>query len=113
MTLKVAVFDQLGENVLHKGGNGAGIKPKLLLVSGNEMLGEHHISDAQGGGNGFGERVQIDHVIVLERENRVSVGLVETENSDSKSSSIIYRAPSLAQRTYSCRLDAVAVTPLG
>ena len=46
------------------------------------------------------------------RPNSVSSGLRDTENSDSKSSSMIYR-PSAAQRRYSCRLDADAVTPLG
>ena len=37
----------------------------------------------------------------VESAKSVSVGLVDTENSDSKSSSIIYRFPSLAHRRYS------------
>ena len=65
MPFKIPVVDQLGENVLHKGGNRAGIKAQLLLIDLYKMLGKHHIADAKGGGNGFGERVQIDHVIVF------------------------------------------------
>ena len=37
----------------------------------------------------------------VESAKSVSVGLVDTENSDSKSSSIIYRFPSLAHLRYS------------
>ena len=48
-----------------------------------------------------------------ERANRVSSGFVETENSDSKSSSIIYLSAAFDQRTYSCRLFADADTPVG
>ena len=49
----------------------------------------------------------------VECENKVSSGFFEIENSDSKSSSIIYRLLVLTQRKYSWRLEAVAVTPLG
>lgn len=48
-----------------------------------------------------------------ESENSVSSDFVETENSDSKSSSMIYRLALLAQRIYSCRLLAEAETPVG
>jgi len=48
-----------------------------------------------------------------ERANRVSIGFVDTENSDSKSSSMMKRFFSCAQRMYSWRLEAEAVTPLG
>ena len=43
----------------------------------------------------------------------VSSGFVETENSDSKSSSMIYRSPTFDQRIYSCLLLAEADTPVG
>lgn len=48
-----------------------------------------------------------------ECENSVSSVFRDTENSDSKSSSIIYREPFSAHLKYSCRFEAVAVTPLG
>lgn len=43
----------------------------------------------------------------------VSSGFLDIENSDSKSSSIIYLPLSLAQDKYSCFLEALAETPLG
>ena len=50
---------------------------------------------------------------LLERAKRVSSGFVETENSDSKSSSIMYLSPAFDQRMYSCLLLADAETPVG
>lgn len=50
---------------------------------------------------------------LVDSAKSVSLCFVDTENSDSKSSSMIYRLFSFAHRRYSCRLDAVAVTPLG
>ena len=51
--LKSAARDKLGEDVLHKGGHGAGIKTELFLIDRHKMAGEHHISDAQGGRDRF------------------------------------------------------------
>ena len=48
-----------------------------------------------------------------ERANSVSSGFVETENSDSKSSSIIYLSSASDQRIYSYLLLAEAETPVG
>ena len=47
MPFKIAVVDQLGEDVLHEGWNGAGVEAKLFFVNVNQMLGKHHISNAQ------------------------------------------------------------------
>ena len=65
MPLKITVVDQLGENVLHKDRNRAGIEAELFLISRHKVLGEHHIADAQGRRNGLGEGIQIDHVIAI------------------------------------------------
>jgi hypothetical protein len=46
-------------------------------------------------------------------QNKVSQGFPERENSDSKSSSTRYRPWMAAQRMYSWRLEALAVTPVG
>ena len=42
MPFKVAVIDQLRQHVLHKRGNGAGVKAELLLIHLDKMKGEHH-----------------------------------------------------------------------
>ena len=48
-----------------------------------------------------------------DNSNMVSSGFLETENSDSKSSSIIYRPYRPAHLIYSCFFDADAVIPEG
>ena len=53
MSLKVSVVDQFGEDKLHKGWYCAGIKPELFIILWYEMLGEHHITDAQRWGDRF------------------------------------------------------------
>ena len=45
MALKIAVVEQLCENVLHKSRNGAGIEAELLFVYADKMLGQHHVSN--------------------------------------------------------------------
>ena len=50
MPFKITVIDKLGKNVLHKGGNGAGIKAQLFLIDIYKMPWKHHISDSQRGG---------------------------------------------------------------
>ena len=64
MSFKIAVVDQLGENVLHKGWNRAGVKAKFIFVFGYQMLGKNHISDTQRGRDRFGKGVEIYYVII-------------------------------------------------
>ena len=84
MTFKVTVVNKLSENVLHKGRNGAGVKAELFFIRFDKMFGKHHVSDTK-------REIVLEKVFrymtlsLFERANSVSVGFVETENSDSKS----------------------------
>ena len=53
MPFKITVVDEFGQNVLHKGGNGAGVKAELLGEAFCEMAGQHHVSDSERGRDGF------------------------------------------------------------
>ena len=64
MPFEVAVMDQLGENALHKGGNGARIESELGFVYRYKMLGKYHIADTQRGRDGFRKSIEVNHVIV-------------------------------------------------
>ena len=61
MPLKIAVLDQLGENVLHKGRHGAGIKAELLFINLDQMHGQNHISDTKRRRNRLGKGVEVNH----------------------------------------------------
>ena len=65
VSFKVAVVDELGENVLHKGRNGAGVKAELFFIRFDKMFGKHHVSDTKRGGDRFGKGIQIYDVIVI------------------------------------------------
>ena len=65
MTFKVAVVDELSENVLHKGRNGAGVKAELFFIRFDKMFGKHHVSDTKRGRDRFGKGIQIYNVIVV------------------------------------------------
>ena len=65
MPFKVAVVDQLSEDVLHKGRNGAGVKAELFFIRFDKMFGKHHVSDSKRGRDRFGKGIQIYDVIVI------------------------------------------------
>ena len=65
MPLKITAVNELCNNKLLKGGNGAGVKSELFLKCFNELFGKHHIAHTQGGRNGFREGVKIDYVILF------------------------------------------------
>jgi hypothetical protein len=67
---KVAVVDQLGENVLHKGWNCARVEAELGFVNSHKMLGKYHISDAQRGRDRFRKSIEVNHVIVLRKREQ-------------------------------------------
>ena len=72
MPFKVAVVDQLSEDVLHKGRNGAGVKAELFFIRFYKVLGKHHVSDTKRWRDRFGKGIQIYDVIVFrEGEQRV------------------------------------------
>ena len=53
MALKIAVVYKLGQNVLHKGGDGAGIEAQVVFIDLHKLLGNYHIADTQRGRDGF------------------------------------------------------------
>ena len=65
MAFKISIIDQFGENVLHKGRNGAGVKAELFFIRFDKMFGKNHVSDTQRGGDRFGKGIQIYDVIVF------------------------------------------------
>ena len=85
MTFKVTVVNKFSENVLHKGRNGAGVKAELFFIRFDKMFGKQHVSDTKRGRDRFGKGIRYMTLSLFERANSVSVGFVETENSDSKS----------------------------
>ena len=85
MTFKVTVVNKFSENVLHKGRNGAGVKAELFFIRFDKMFGKHHVSDTKRGRDRFEKVFRYMTLSLFERANSVSVGFVETENSDSKS----------------------------
>ena len=58
----VAAGDELGQGVLLEGGDGAGVKAQLLPEGGQQRRGQDHEADADGGGDGLGEGVEVDDV---------------------------------------------------
>ena len=64
VTLKIAVVDQFRQNVLHKGRDGAGVKTQFSLKTFDQLFGQDHVPDPQGGRDGFGKRVQVNHVVL-------------------------------------------------
>ena len=113
MPFKIAVLNKSCDNVLLEGGNGAGVKSEALVKSLDKLFGQNHISYAQGRGNGLGEGIKIDHVVLVRKRKQGILGLCGNRNSDSKSSSMIYRSSVFDQRMYSCLLLADAETPVG
>ena len=65
MTFKVAIVDELSENILYKGRNGAGVKSELFFIRFDKMFGKHHVSDTKRGRDRFGKGIQIYDVIVI------------------------------------------------
>ena len=65
MPFKISIIDQFGENVLHKGRNGAGVKAELFFIRFDKMFGKHHVSDTKRGRDRFGKGIQIYDVIVV------------------------------------------------
>ena len=65
MPFKISIIDQFGENVLHKGRNGAGVKAELFFIRFDKMFGKHHVSDTKRGRDRFGKGIQIYDVIVF------------------------------------------------
>ena len=53
MSFKISVVEQLGKHVLHKCRNGTRIKAELFLIYLHKMPWENHITDTQGGRDGF------------------------------------------------------------
>ena len=45
MPFKVAVVNKLSKNVLHKGGNCAGVEAELVFVNLDKILWQYHITD--------------------------------------------------------------------
>ena len=69
---EIAVLEQPCNYVLLKGGHGAGIKAEAVFKFTDKPLRQNHISDTQGGGNGFGKGVQVYYVILIgKRKQRV------------------------------------------
>ena len=64
VSFKITAVDELCNDKLLKGGNGARIKSKLFLKDLYKFLGKNHITHTQGGRNGFGEGIEIDHVVL-------------------------------------------------
>ena len=73
MPLEIPVVHQLGQHVLHEGGDGAGVEAQLFRKDPHEVLGEYHVPHAEGGGDGLGEGVEVDHVVVG-RQGEQSLG---------------------------------------
>ena len=65
VALEIAAFDEGGQHVLLKGGHGAGIKAHLFREQRDHGPGQGHIAHAEGGGNGAGKGVQVNHVLPL------------------------------------------------
>ena len=65
MPFKITIIDQFCQHILHKGGNGAGIKSQILPKYLGKVLGKHHIANTQRRGNGLGEGIQIDDTVVF------------------------------------------------
>ena len=72
MSFKISIIGQFGENVLHKGRNGAGVKAELFSIRFDKMFGKHHVSDKKRGRDRFGKGIQIYDVIVF-REGKQCV----------------------------------------
>ena len=58
----VAAGEELGQGVLLEGGDGAGVEAQLFPEVGQQRRRQHHEADADGGGDGLGEGVEVDDV---------------------------------------------------
>ena len=65
MLLKVSVLNKICQNELLKIGHRAGIKRQTLVKKVGKMHRQHHVADADGGGDGLGEGVQVDDPLGL------------------------------------------------
>ena len=65
MPFKISCQNQLCQNKLFKCRNSTGVESQILRKPLYKALGQHHIACTQGGRNGFGKGVQIDHVIIF------------------------------------------------
>ena len=65
VSFKITAVDELCNDKLLKGGNSARIKSKLFLKDLYKFFWKNHITHTQGGRNGFGEGIEIDHVVLL------------------------------------------------
>ena len=58
---KVALADEAGQGLLFKPADGAGIDPVLCPPGGQQLPGQHHVSDADAGGQTAGTGGEVDH----------------------------------------------------
>ena len=65
MPFKISIIDQFGENVLHKGRNGAGVKAELFFIRFDKMFGKHHVSDTKRGRGRFGKGMKKEYRCTL------------------------------------------------
>ena len=75
VSLKVSVLEELCNDVLLKGGNGAGIKAKARVKLSHKLPRQDHVADTKGRGDGFGKGVQIDHVVPIRKSEQRILGL--------------------------------------
>ena len=72
MPFEITAVDQLRKNKLLKGRNGTGIEAELFLKFTYKVLWQDHISHTEGGRDGFGKGVHVDHVVIVgEREQSI------------------------------------------
>ena len=79
MPFKRAVFHKAAQHQLFEQRYRTMIKGQALLIHGQQRDGQHHITDAHGGGNGFGEGSHINNAVAgvhsLQRRNGASLML--------------------------------------
>ena len=72
MALEAAVADELGQDVLLKDRYGAGVEGDPLPQRLGTLRRQHQVADTEGGRNGFGKGIEIDHAFLrLQREQGV------------------------------------------
>ena len=77
MPFKISIIDQFGENVLHKGRNGAGVKAELFFIRFDKMFGKHHVSDTKRGRDRFVKGMKKEYRCTLKTKKMIRTAFVE------------------------------------